>query len=64
MFTSRGVEMDFGWIPGHVGIQGNEVVDGLAKAALGHSEVNFKMVPGVNSCHANTVYRWYSMQIS
>ena len=33
--------MAFGWIPSH------EVVDGLAKAALGHSEVDFKVAPGV-----------------
>ena len=49
MFSSRGVEMAFGWIPSHVGIRGNEVVDGLAKAALSHSEVDFKVVPGVKA---------------
>ena len=38
--------MAFGWIPSHMGIRGNEVLDGLAKAALSHSEVNFKVVLG------------------
>ena len=46
MFSSRGVEMAFGWIPSHVGIRGNEVGNWLTKSALSHSEVNFKVVPG------------------
>ena len=37
------------WIPSHVGIRGNEVVDASAKAALGRSEVNFKVVLGVKA---------------
>ena len=33
--------MAFGWIPSHVGIKGNKVVDWLAKAALSHDDIIF-----------------------
>ena len=46
MCNSRGVEVAFGWIPRHVGIEENEVVDQLAKAALSHNEVNFEVILG------------------
>jgi hypothetical protein len=46
MYFNQGVSVSFGWIPSHMGIHGNEVVDGLAKAALSHDSIKFNVVPG------------------
>ena len=47
----QGIPVDLCWIPSHVGIQGNEMVDTLAKEALMLDTVNYvtlKTIPEIN----------------
>ena len=46
LYQSHGFHVSCAWIPSHVGICGNEVVDRLAKDALQHERVSFLVVPG------------------
>ena len=39
-----GIPVTVSWIPSHVGIQGNEVVDGLAKKALQHEVIDYPIL--------------------
>ncbi len=41
-----GIMVYFCWVPAHVGVSGNEVVDKLAKKALGKMEVDVKVLMG------------------
>ena len=45
---SQGVPVTLCWIPTHVGIQGNEMADKLAKLALDHEKVDFKIKPSLS----------------
>ena len=43
--TSKGYIIEFCWIPGHVGIEGNEHADRAAKEASQRRDVDFNLVP-------------------
>ena len=45
VLTNEGYIIKFCWIPSHVGIQGNEIADKLAKAALNNPELTQRTVP-------------------
>lgn len=40
MLARSGCEVNFEWVPAHVGIHGNETADKLAKAALGLDDID------------------------
>ena len=42
---SRNYNIVFCWVPGHVGISGNELADGAAKAATRRTDINIAAVP-------------------
>lgn len=45
MLQNKGINVEFAWIPGHVGLRGNEVADQLAKEALSHENVELTISP-------------------
>lgn len=61
----QGIPVDLCWIPSHVGIHGNEMVDSLAKEALKFESVNYanlKTIPEINKLLDNKLLEeWQNM---
>ena len=45
IILSKGINISFLWIPSHVGIEGNEMADELAKAGLSSENIKYLKVP-------------------
>ena len=53
LVTSKGIELTLHWIPSHVGIEGNELVDALVKTGLEHAEVEKYIPPTIGQVKSN-----------
>ena len=59
LFHNYGLEVVIAWVPSHVGIYGNEVVDSLARSALGKANIDLEIVPKVT-----LLYKYITQHIS
>ncbi len=41
--SQSGLIVNFMWVPSHMGVDGNEVADHLAKLALKHAQIDIKV---------------------
>lgn len=58
---NKGVVVSFLWVPAHVGVEGNEVVDMLAKNSIKHETVDVQ-VP-ISRAEVKTIIKQHSLNI-
>ena len=61
----QGVPVTISWIPSHVGVQGNEVVDKLAKKALSHDSIDYPILKDISELNKtlenNLIKQWQAL---
>ncbi|XP_066968129.1 uncharacterized protein [Macrobrachium rosenbergii] len=57
LHQNRNRQISLNWIPSHVGIQGNEEADSLAKNGLLHINIGIKITPSLTQLKNKAVYR-------
>ena len=61
----QGVPVTISWIPSHVGVQGNEVVDKLAKKALSHDYIDYPILKDISELNKtlenNLIKQWQAL---